>query len=205
MHPGYHVCPQCAGIFLSPERLPTPQAEETHYRTHNNDIHDPRYQAFVAPIVQAILSNYGPSHAGLDFGAGTGPVITHLLQEQGYAIQPYDPFFHPYSEHLTQTYDYIACCEVIEHFHHPAREFALLKKLLNPGGSLFCMTQLYLPEIKFETWYYKNDPTHVFFYQPETLEWIKNHFGFSRLQIQNRLICLTHDLPFQTKEKPCQP
>jgi hypothetical protein len=190
IHPGYHACPQCAGIFLNPEHLPTAQVEKKRYLTHNNDIHDPGYQAFVSPIVQAVLAQYTPQHTGLDFGAGTGPVISHLLQQQGYLVKPYDPFFHPHPEHLTQTYDYIVCCEVIEHFHHPAREFALLKKLLNPGGSLFCMTQLYQPHIQFETWYYKNDETHVFFYQPQTFEWIKAHFGFTHLYIQNRLIHL---------------
>jgi SAM-dependent methyltransferase len=187
---GFHACPQCSGVFRAPEGLPTPEVEKRRYETHNNDVLDPRYQAFVAPIMQAVLKDFSPHHRGLDFGAGTGPVISYLLEQQGYAIKQYDPFFHPHPHLLTQTYDYIVCCEVIEHFHHPAREFERFKKLLNPGGSLFCMTLLYEKEIDFGNWHYKNDETHVFFYSSETLAWIKDRFGFSGLEIENRLIRL---------------
>jgi SAM-dependent methyltransferase len=195
-HPGallqdeFHTCQNCAGIFRAAAFLPTPEAEKSRYETHNNDIHDPRYQQFVSPITQAVLAGFTKHHQGLDFGAGTGPVISYLLQKQGYDIQQYDPFFHPAPELLRATYDYIVCCEVIEHFQHPDKEFELLRKLLKPNGSLFCMTVVYEESIDFGSWYYKNDPTHVFFYRSETLRWIKNQFGFSSLQIENRLIQL---------------
>jgi hypothetical protein len=50
------------------------------------------------------------------------------------------------------------------------------------------MTLLYSKDIDFDTWFYRNDETHVFFYQAKTLEWIKNNFAFSRLEIEKRLI-----------------
>ena len=50
------------------------------------------------------------------------------------------------------------------------------------------MTYLYHDDINFDAWYYKNDPTHVFIYRAETIEWIKNHFGFSSVTIDHRLI-----------------
>jgi len=190
LQPEFYTCPECDGIFRSPNHLPTLEAEKSRYETHNNDVHDTRYQEFVRPIVNAILSNFWPKNHGLDFGAGSGPVISHLLEQQGYLIKQYDPFFHPYPELLKQTYDYIACCEVIEHFHRPAFEFEQLKKLLRPGGSLFCMTHLYAPEIDFANWYYKNDFTHVFFYQQATMRWIQRHYGFSAIKIEERLITL---------------
>lgn len=187
----FFSCGACGGIFRGEHSYLTPSAEKRRYEAHNNDINDARYQQFVAPITEAVLSSYSPKHQGLDFGAGTGPIISHLLQEQGYQIKQYDPFFHNYPELLLDTYDYIACCEVIEHFQHPDQEFRLLKKLLKPRGSLFCMTHLYEPDTDFENWYYKNDPTHVFIYQRQTLYWIKNMFGFSSLQIDNRFIQFT--------------
>ncbi len=50
------------------------------------------------------------------------------------------------------------------------------------------MTHVFGNEIHFDTWYYKNDHTHVFFYQLETLERIKDMCKFSALSIANRLI-----------------
>jgi hypothetical protein len=50
------------------------------------------------------------------------------------------------------------------------------------------MTDIYDESIDFDKWYYKNDPTHIFMYQRRTFEWIKVNFGFSRVEIEDRLI-----------------
>ncbi|NOR86200.1 MAG: methyltransferase, partial [Bacteroidales bacterium] len=68
------------------------------------------------------------------------------------------------------------------------KEFDLLKDLLENNGVLYCMTDIYDDSINFHTWYYKNDPTHVFIYKQETIEWIKNNIGFSNVTIEGRLI-----------------
>jgi 2-polyprenyl-3-methyl-5-hydroxy-6-metoxy-1,4-benzoquinol methylase len=91
---------------------------------------------------------------------------------------------------LETTYDFIVCCEVIEHFHKPSKEFQLLFELLKPGGFLFCMSQQIPEHQSFEEWYYKNDPTHVIFYSEENLQWIKKRFGFSEVLLDGRLISL---------------
>ncbi|OWP87414.1 methyltransferase [Flavobacterium covae] len=187
----YFQCTNCQAILLHPEQYMTAQDEEKHYRFHNNDVTDAGYLHFVSPITQGILHDFSPSHSGLDFGAGTGSAVSKVLNDNGYAIVSYDPFFHPYPEVLAKTYDYIACCEVIEHFHHPAKEFELLHHLLIPKGKLYCMTHLYDPSIDFNKWYYKNDTTHVFMYQKETIRWIAQSFGFSDFDIINRLIIFT--------------
>lgn len=187
---GFYACFGCNSIFRSPDDYLTWEEEKKRYELHENDSEDPGYQRFVAPIVQAVLKDFKPGHLGLDFGAGTGPVIFKILSEQGYIIKLYDPFFHSHPEYLEQTYDFIVCCEVIEHFYDPYKEFALLRKLLKPGGRLYCMTHLYADEVSFEKWYYKGDPTHVFFYRVDTLEWIKEQFQFHQLWIKDRLIIL---------------
>jgi SAM-dependent methyltransferase len=184
----YFACGGCKGIFMGKTRLPAWEDEKKRYETHNNDVSDPGYRAFVSPITNAVRKDFPPQSRGLDFGAGPGPVIAAVLGEAGYALRLYDPFFHDDPEALRQTYDYIVCCEVMEHFHDPAREFRLLRNLLNPGGRLYCMTYLYSPDIDFEKWFYKNDITHVFFYQNETLEWIRREFGFSALAVEGRMI-----------------
>ncbi|MGM0581625.1 MAG: class I SAM-dependent methyltransferase [Bacteroidota bacterium] len=186
----YLKCPNCQGIFMSKHLLPDDSVEIDRYNTHNNDVNDPRYRKFVSPITIGILKDFNKNHKGLDFGSGTGPVITVVLKENGYKIETYDPFFDNRPEVLTETYDYIACCEVVEHFHNPKLEFEKLKSLLKPNGKLYIMTDLFHDKINFENWYYKNDPTHVFFYQKPTFEWIKDAFGFKSIKIKGRLITL---------------
>ncbi|MEK7377224.1 MAG: class I SAM-dependent methyltransferase, partial [Candidatus Margulisiibacteriota bacterium] len=155
---------------------------------HNNDIEDREYQNSVAPIVKAVSASFSTQCRGMDFGCGQNSVIKHLLQKEGFALDLYDPFFKDDKSILSNKYDFITCCEVIEHFHHPAKEFKLLSCLLKPGGKLYCMTDLYKDDTDFEKWYYKNDKTHVFFYHPETVRYIKENFGFEDYRIENRLI-----------------
>jgi len=187
----YLKCPNCDGIFVSKQFLPDDVIEVNRYIKHNNDIHDPKYQKFVSPITNAIQNNFTENHQGLDFGSGPGPVITKILREQGYSIETYDPYFDYRPELLTTTYDYIVCCEVVEHFHQPYMEFQKLKSLLKPNGELFIMTDFYSDEIDFQNWYYKNDLTHIFFYQKPTFEWIKDRFGFSSIKLEGRLTILS--------------
>lgn len=187
----FFQCLQCKGIFKAKDKLPTPKEEKKRYESHNNDTTDPRYRNFVSPITSAILKTHSPQEEGLDFGSGTGPVISAVLQEKGYLITPYDPYFENRPELLEKTYDYIACCEVVEHFHDPKKEFRLLKTILKKNSKLYIMTDLYPPKVDFANWYYKSDPTHVFIYCQETFEFIKNEFNFSSLFTEGRLIILT--------------
>jgi SAM-dependent methyltransferase len=188
----YYECTHCHGIFMDKESRPDEEAEIIRYKEHNNDVEDERYQAFVSPITAAIKRNFNAKHTGLDFGAGTAPVISKVLTDSDFDIVQYDPFFHNHPHLLRDTYDYIACCEVIEHFYSPEKEFRLLKELLKPNGKLYCMTDIYNKSIDFHSWYYKNDNTHVFIYQKETFDWIKAHFGFSKVEMVGRLVTLSN-------------
>jgi len=164
--------------------------EQARYEEHHNDPNDPGYQKFVSPITEYILDHFNKESLGLDFGSGTGPVISKVLTDHGYLISKYDPFFSPDTSVLQKKYDFIACCEVIEHFHQPEKEFNLLYKLLRPNGILLCMTRLYNKSIPFKNWYYRRDPTHVFIYQSKTISYITNQFGFKNGQVNERLIIL---------------
>lgn len=176
---------------MSPKHFLSPENERARYETHNNDLDDPGYQNFVRPLVDAVICDFPKSSHGLDFGAGTGPVLSRLLADAGYDMTLYDPFFHPNEELLKLQYDFIVSCEVIEHFHHPAREFEMLRRLLKPGGKLYCKTDPFTPGIDFTRWYYKNDPTHVFFYTDPSFEFIKNQFGFRTFSRNGRVIEFT--------------
>ncbi len=184
----FYKCTNCEGIFRPQNTFLTLQEEKAHYQNHNNDIFDIRYQAFVSPIVNAILHDFTSEGKGLDFGSGTGPVISKMLMDKGFKVQNYDLFFANEPSLLKEKYDYISCCEVMEHFHQPYKEFDLLKNLLLPKGKLYCKTEVFNNQKPFENWYYKDDFTHVFIYQPKTLEWIKKEFQFSDLIIKEKLI-----------------
>jgi hypothetical protein len=176
---------------MKPEDYPTPDEEMERYQSHDNDVNDPRYQEFVSPLVEKITALYDKNSLGLDFGSGTGPVITKMLRDRGYSINTYDPFFAHHPKVLKQSYDYIVSCEVMEHFHAPFEEFSRLKNMLNARGSLILKTDLYTDDINFHRWYYKSDETHVIFYHPHTLQWMKEAFGFQTLQVDGRHITLS--------------
>lgn len=186
----YYDCPVCKALVKDTSLYPDEENEKLRYLTHNNDVNDPRYQKFTSPITNYILNNYSNNHLGLDFGCGTGPVITTVLQESGYQVLKYDPYFANFPDNLTKPYDYIAVCEVVEHFYDPRKEFQRLYDLLNDNGSLVIMTLLFEDELDFSTWYYRKDPTHVFIYRKETFDFICQKFGFRECQIENRLIVL---------------
>ncbi|SKB40388.1 Methyltransferase domain-containing protein [Salegentibacter holothuriorum] len=182
-------CTNCGGIQLLSQFYISKKAEEARYLTHNNDVDDPKYQDFVKPITSRILKDFSTEHSGLDYGCGTGPVISIQLEKEGYKTVLYDPYFHPQTSVLTNKYNFIICCEVMEHFYKPQQEFRTLASLLKPGGKLYCKTSLYSEKIDFDNWYYKNDVTHVFFYTEKSLIWIKDNLDFSALEIHpNRII-----------------
>lgn len=180
----YYECETCHALVKDDKFFSDAETEKGRYMEHNNDVEDVRYQEFTSPIWQHVLSHFKPEDKGLDFGSGPGPVISKMLQDENYNIVQYDPYFADYPELLNQKYDYIVSCEVIEHFYQPKKEFQRLKSLLNEGGQLVCMTLLYSPEKEFNNWYYRNDPTHVFIYQEETIAYITKTFGFQSHEIR---------------------
>jgi hypothetical protein len=188
---GYFLCLTCQLRFLDPTLRLTPESERARYLHHNNDVMDPAYQRFVEPLAQEVHHRVPKGARGLDFGAGTGPVLAQRLKQLGYAVELYDLYFHPDQTPLSVEYDFICASEVVEHMYDPGFEFRRFKRMLKPGGLLGLMTLLFSPAIDFQEWYYRRDPTHVVFYSQETFQWIRHHFGFSDVDIvSERLICL---------------
>jgi len=185
-------CSECDLLFLDPKERLTLSEEKARYETHENDVTDPKYQEFVSPLVNWIAKHFAPSSTGLDFGAGTGPVLASELRKKGYQMEVYDPFFWPDPKPLSKEYDFVLASEVVEHFSDPKKEFALLKKLLKPSGVLGLMTLLYDAETDIESWYYLKDPTHICAYSEKTFEWIKQHFTFSGLGIAEPRLIILH-------------
>ncbi len=186
----FYQCSVCKGIYRDSHELLNKDEEIKRYYLHQNHINDLGYINFADPILSEVKKHYNATHQGLDFGAGHTPVISEILKRDNFNIEIYDPLFFNNKTVLNKKYDFITSCEVIEHFYNPKKEFELLYKILKPNGKLICMTDIFNGS-NFDSWYYKTDPTHVFLYQKETFQWIKDHLGFSGIIIEGRLIVLT--------------
>ena len=186
----FYKCSCCKAIFRPKEKLLDNKKEKQRYDNHTNNANDSGYQNFVKPITNSILNEFKSGDMGLDFGCGKDSPIIKILEENNYKIAKYDIFFHNDKKAIEQKYNYIACCEVIEHFYNPKKEFELLKSLLKKDGVLYLMTGIYSDEMDFSKWWYKNDLTHVFIYTKETLYWIKKEFDFKDIKIEKNFIRL---------------
>lgn len=184
----YYDCDTCKAILLDEKYYLSTEEEKAIYEAHINDVNDIRYQNFTSPITNFVLQNFLAEHKGLDFGSGTGPVISSELVKKSYDIVQYDPFFAPNHKLLNQSYDYIASCEVFEHLYQPQLEIGRLNSLLNNKGCLLIMTILYHKDIDFKTWSYRKDPTHVFIYRKETMEYIAEKMNLEIEVITDRFI-----------------
>lgn len=175
----YWRCRICEARFLDPRLQPAPSEELSHYRHHENDPADLGYRKFLSKLSDALLEKLSPGMHGLDYGCGPGPALAAMLREAGQHMEIYDPFFYPGHSVLAQTYDFITCSEVAEHFHDPAREFDRLDKILRPGGWLGVMTCFQTDDARFANWHYRKDPTHVVFYREDSFRLIAAQRGWT--------------------------
>ena len=103
-------------------------------------------------------------------------------------VVSFDPYYFPEIK-LEGKYDFITCSEVVEHLYQPGTEIQKLQSLIKSGGILGVMTQLYSEEIDFADWWYRRDPTHVCFFQRQTMEWIAREW-FSRCEFYPKGVTL---------------
>lgn len=174
----YLRCPECSLIFVDREALPSPSEEKTRYDLHESDPQDPGYRQFLGQFLTPLTQRLGPPpRSGLDFGSGPSPALASMLEEQGYDMNIYDPFYAPDPAALTTTYDFITATETFEHFHQPKREWPLLLRLLKPGGLLGVMTLLMDDLPAFPASHYLTDATHVSFFSRQTFQYLAQKEG----------------------------
>lgn len=186
----FHRCLVCKGIFVPGQFHPSPEEEYQRYLKHNNNVFDQGYKASVQPVIDYVLTNYSHNHQGLDYGSGPSSAVVYWLRQAGFDILEYDPFFKPDTPLGESRFDYITCTEVMEHFRQPRQSFIKLRELLKPGGLLICTTNIYNEKINFETWFYKNDLTHLFFYTEESIGQLAGIAGFDKIRISEKFILL---------------
>lgn len=172
----YWRCDMCYLTFLSSESYLCPDDERARYLLHENSPEDCRYRQFLSRLTDRLIPKLQPGAKGLDFGSGPGPTLSVMLEEAGFIMDIYDPYFAPDTTPLERTYDFITCTETVEHFYYPAKEFHRFDRLLRRGGWLGVMTEMLESDGEFGDWWYHREPTHVCFYKQETMAWIATQY-----------------------------
>jgi len=181
-------CANCGLIFVQQKFLPDKDTEKDRYLSHNNDIDDLDYQAFLSRLWNPMKNRLNKGSSGLDFGAGPGPALMHMMRKEGFKVEIYDPFFAPNTRILVKSFEFIVCTETVEHFHNPSEEFYQLNRMLDNNGFLGIMTSLIDSVSNFGDWYYRRDPTHVSFYSSKTMEWIAKKMNWKIDLIKDNVI-----------------
>lgn len=186
-----YTCCECGLVFKDPNTFLNHDAEVARYSTHQNNENDSGYVNFLKRLVDPLTNFLPPSFNSIDFGCGPGPTVSKLLAELGGKTENYDPNFFPDGQLLIpEFYDVVTCTEVVEHFKRPLQDWDQLVELVKDGGILAVMTQLITEDINYEKWWYKNDPTHVVFYAPETINFLSKKYEMELIYSDNKSVLI---------------
>jgi len=172
----YHVCSNCHFIYKSTAfHIET---EEDEYLRHNNSIEDTGYVNIFLNQIDNFIKDLNIERLVLDFGSGPNPVYKVLLEQHGYQVHDFDPFYNNDLSFKNHQYQLITSNEVPEHFTKPIVEFDLLVSLLEKGGYLLLGTHFRtMNESDFLSWWYRRDVTHISFYSLKTFDYLCQKYG----------------------------
>ncbi|MBN1919507.1 MAG: class I SAM-dependent methyltransferase [Verrucomicrobia bacterium] len=190
----YHLCHNCALIFVDARHHVSLEKEKARYATHQNSVDNEGYVRFLNRVLHPMLPYLDSTMRGLDYGCGPGPTLSQLVKQQGIACEDYDPFFA--DSPPKPPYDFIFSTECFEHFHRPSEDIQRLCSLLKPGGLLAIMTERWATLEQFATWHYTNDETHTSFYHQKTFMFLCSRFGLDLLwQDEKSVVILRRSQP----------
>jgi len=174
----YWRCEICSLIYLPSEYHLSPANEKARYDEHQNNPTDLQYRQFLEKLTSPLKQRLREKVRGLDYGSGPGPTTSVMMEEAGFPMENYDPFYAPNSSALEKQFNFITCSETVEHFKNPRRNFLRLHDMLEEKeGILAVMTQLIPDDKPFSEWWYHKDPTHIAFYSKRTFCWIAEWMG----------------------------
>ena len=186
----YSHCRTCDLVFVPPEFHLDADAARQRYLTHDNDPNNADYRRFLSRLWDELRPRLPEGTRGLDYGAGPGPALAAMIEENGHSAALYDPLFHPDESVLAHTYDFITCTETVEHFATPRADFLQLRRLLASGGLIGIMTDMLEDRDGFADWYYHRDPTHIAFYTQRTFGWIGEWLGLEVEYARGRVVMM---------------
>lgn len=182
-------CDHCHLIFADPKTSLAPALQQKRFSQKQQNKQQ-QISQFILPILKQLHTVNAYSLKGLNFGRVVDQVILNYIESEGHQLLQFDPFMAPNHQLLKQEYDFITCYQVFEHFKRPAREWALLVRMLKPNAWLCINTKLLISDDFFAKWHHKNNLTHVSFYQKKTFEYLANISNLSLLFISNELILM---------------
>lgn len=186
----HYACSACDLRFIHPRFHLSPRAEYERYLLHQNSLSDVGYVKFLMVAVDCLKAHLERNRpcppTVLDYGSGPVPVLVQLLGQEGFVATGYDPGFGNQrvpgvvvTDSLAGLgpFDAVVSTEAVEHFRNPRVELEQMISLIRPGGVLFLMTSLVLPEVNLSSWHYAKDPTHIIFLSESTFRYICREWG----------------------------
>ena len=184
----YLKCSNCDFVFVPKIYHLSENGERARYDSHNNNPEDDRYRNFLSQLLSPLQERIPKNASGLDFGSGPGPTLSLMLEECGYSVDLYDKFYAKNDVVFEKQYDFITASEVVEHLRQPFVELSRLMDLLKSNGVLAIMTQILTPQKDFEQWYYKNDPSHIGFFNEKALNCLAQKWQAELYVISERVV-----------------
>ncbi len=181
-HIVFHECSHCKVIFKDMIHWPSHDDELKRYKQHHNSMNNQGYLDFLNGFISHGVKPFIKDGHVLDFGSGPEAILKLLLDELGYEVTCYDPFFEPKLPE-NQVFDMITATEVIEHIQDPMKQLDWIDKHLKKGGYFSMMTLLY-PEDRelFYKWFYIRDITHIIFFHSKTYAYLAQSFGWKLIK-----------------------
>jgi 2-polyprenyl-3-methyl-5-hydroxy-6-metoxy-1,4-benzoquinol methylase len=138
-----------------------------------------------------ILPKADPNFKMLDYGCGTGFLVSYLAHRFRWNTFGYEPYMTPsYAQHKIfadwascgRGYNLVIASEVFEHFINPREELLRIREILAPDDAfIYVTTGLYVPGQTTESWPYLAPQSghHVSFYAHQTMQKVKQLIGAS--------------------------
>ncbi len=204
----FQRCERCFFTFVSNPRLDFASVyDDRYYRgegadpfvdyVHETEHMDRTIRRFewrgVLDVVSSLVP-VGPATRWLDYGCGTGGLVSYLRShgieeafgyEEGWGAQfMVDAGTPPLAlddlPSLRATFDVVTLIEVLEHTIDPVAELERVRALLKPGGLCFLTTGNAEPfRDRFSDWGYVVPDVHVSYFEPGNLRLALERAGFS--------------------------
>jgi hypothetical protein len=185
----FHKCSVCDLVFVDRSDILDTFVEKSRYDGHENDILTEGYEKFLQRLITPISENLSENLFGLDYGQGPYPMLIKLLNKAGFKnVDGYDPFYKNDQSVFSNQYDFITCCEVIEHMTDISLEIERINSLLKDDGLFIVSTGLRSDNIDFQNWYYIRDDTHINFLSTKTARWIGENYNLNLVKTAKDLI-----------------
>ena len=186
----FYTCSRCGLVIADPKSHLMPNVEKQRYGRAPKSAKQRQLSKFIMPLLAQINQQQIGPLSGLNFGRLLDPQCMQMIKDSGNNVNQYDPFFAADHSVLQKNYDFVCCYKVFEHFRNPNKEWQLLSRLVKPGGWLAISTPLLTDLSHFDKWHYKNNPTHVSFYQQQTFEYLAENSEFTLLFASQALILM---------------